>query len=978
VLRLLAGLLVWSLLCPAGFASAANTLPYPDLRFIRHDGPDGPFRQSFSRLHVDRDGFLWGATLDSVFRFDGHQFQQWPVQGGTSAAFSEDAAGRLWVMTEQELWRFDRERVVRERIALPMLRQNWGIELAHGPHGPWLVTSDGQLFRYSAGDGQFKVYWQPASKKPVLDARSTSRGVLWWVTDAALWRFSPEEDRNPRVVKHFSSVPRLHTTPLVIESPQGEKACISSRTGIECVREDGSTWLSHRSVPPCTAIQVDARQQLHALCGDTVWSQPSGQTGRLDASIKLPHTAREGINEIQVDANGRLWFSLGDAFGIYDLETRSYQSIPVGMEDEAGRTLPAPVFATNRMLASGGNIWFALNGKGLYRTSLLPLPFEHWTPPTDSGAANSPLLRALYEDRSAQGRQLWLADARSSIWRIPLDEKGNLKPGIPVSVTSPLSISECRALVRGPEGVMLYATADRLFAYNAQADAFNPVTVQWPSSAPAMRPCGLHRDMNDQLWMYGSHGIAQLRPDGAGGYRAEVHASQPNSAWDLFDGLYEGSDGWWWIPARNGIRRFNPEQRRWHILTRSNAPLAAEWIHQVVEQPTGVYWLATRGGGLQRIDLRTGNLSDRRRWSEVEPPPESQSPIRYSILPDVKGNLWLAGGRGLDRYDPRRDHWLHFDTSSGLQQLEFNHGAAARLSDGRLVFVGLNGLTVVRPELIDDQRPPPLPRWRGVQVEGGPLRNSGDLISLAYDKRALTVHYLALDYDSPGGIRYRYRLHRDSAWIDVGDQRQLHFAELASGEYRLELQAAYNNGDWPARAIGLQIHIASPWYGRWTTWLSLGLSLSAIAAGYVVARNRRQRVLEAEISEKTKELRVAAEELSSSYARLSESNSALQRSHDEIREKKGRLELALGARERLFRQVSHELRNPLTNIVLPLDDMIRRAGNTATGDRLIGMRRNAERLMEMVESLLDKAKAESEVRLERVMNFEGSLQRCRA
>ena len=678
--RYLLALLAWVGLWSCVSDAVADTHPYPNLRFVRHDSPEGPFRQTFVRLYADRDGFLWGSTLDSVFRFDGHRFQQWPVVGGSSAAFSEDAAGNLWVLTEQELWRFDPQRIAYTRIPMPKLSQGWGITVAHGLRGTWLLVSDGSLYRYSVEASAFQLWWSSPPQKHMIEARTTADGAIWWLTDRALWRFSPTENRTPRLVERFATMPRSKGNALVIEAPEAEALCMPLQTGVHCVRADGSRMLDHRSETGCSALKLDARGRLHALCGDTLWSQHDARATRLQAGRKLPRPSSDISHQMQLDKNGRLWIGLGNGYGVFDPETGDYQAVPIGQEDDSGRFLPAPVFATNVMLADRNNVWFALNGKGLYRARLTSSPFEHWAAPGDGAAATAPLLRAVYEDRDPQGHELWVADAHHGIWRIPLDATGRLGDGIPVAITSPSKVSECRALIRGPDGVMLYATQDRLFAYRKQVNTFVPVKIEWPLAIPQTRTCGLHRDTDNRLWIYGDFGIAQLLPAGATGYRAKVYASGLNAQWDLYDRLYEGSDGWWWIPYRNGIQRFDPKRHQWEMLSHHSAPLGATWIHQVLEQPAGIYWLATRGGGLQRVDLREGRLRDPNRWQAVHPPPDSHSPIRYSVLADADGYLWLAGGRGLDRYDPVRRHWLHFDTDDGLQQIEFNHGAATALN----------------------------------------------------------------------------------------------------------------------------------------------------------------------------------------------------------------------------------------------------------------------------------------------------------
>lgn len=928
--------------------------PYPDLRFTRHDGSEGPFRQSFVHLYTDRYGFLWGATLDSVFRFDGHRFQQWPIAGGTSAAFSEDAAGFLWVLTEDELWRFDPQRVIKTRIQVPEFQRGWGTALAHSTEGTWLLTWNGSLYRYSPVEEAFQVWWKSPPHGHMIEARATSKGALWWLTDRALWRFAPTEDHTPRVVEQYPEMTRIKGNALVIESANVESFCIPVQFGVRCTQLNGERFIEHQSDQGCSALALDVKSRLYALCNTEVVAQSNSGVARLDERWELPRKSYGPNQLIQFDSSGMMWIGLGNSFGVFNPKTGGFQDVPVGDENEGGHHLPAPVFATNVMLVDRSNVWFGLNGKGLFRASLAPSPFEHLSPPIGGGAATSPLLRAVFEERDTRSRSLWLADAHERVWSIPIDASGRFGQATSVSVVEPSAQSECRVLARSADGQIMYATQERIYKYSKEENTFNPVHVEWPQSTARPRLCGLHLDKDNRLWTFGDFGIALLEHNGGVGYSAEVHESGLNQQWDLHDQLYEGSDGWWWIPYRNGIKRFDPKQRRWEILSRSSAPLEATWIHQVIEQPAGVFWIATRGGELQRIDLRDGQLKYKSSWQKIEPPSESQSPIRYSVVADTKGFLWLAGGRGLDRYDPVNGRWLHFDSDDGLQQVEFNHGAATLLSDGRLAFVGLNGVTVVYPDRVEQSNAPPTISWQGMQVNGGSLQPVKTSLEFDFNEASLTIHYLALDYDAPRSIRYRYRMKNDAPWIEVGEQRQLHFAGLPVGAYELEVQAAYNHGEWAASGKVLQIAVAPPWYLTWQTWMTSLALVAFSAAGYIRIRNRQQSNLEAEIQSKTRSLR-------ETNATLADRNSALDKSHAELNEQNIRLELALGAREKLFRLVSHEFRTPLTKIAIPLDEMIRNSGDVSGAERLVTMRRSVDRLMEMIDALLDKAKTSSEL-----------------
>lgn len=932
-------------------------VPYPDLSFERYENPDGPFGQSFTNLHVDRDGFLWVAAMDTVYRFDGHNFRQWPLAGARGANFSEDLSGRLWVLSEQAIWQFDRERTVRYEIPLPQIPHEFGAALAHGHRGTWLLTTDGQIFEYDERQRRFASRWKPP--KPLVNLVSFRGGGerLWWLSTSELWTFLPEEDDVPRVVERFPFVPILTADPIAVATPVGDSACMALRSEVHCSSKDGRVQTNYPSASSCNAITHDAKGTVYATCGDSLLALEPTAGSSLTIRAKLPFIARFS-RRMQVDANGMVWITADHHIGIIDPTTGVYQEVVASSIGNDSHALPGPLSITNRLMPDGRGLWIAANGQGLFRARLQASAFEHWKPPSvDDGQA--PLIRTVLEDSPPYRHQLWVTDANTTTWRIPIEPSGHLGIGVAVKVPSSI-FDECRALLRTADGTLLLSTRDQLLAYRDTRESFEPVDVQWPDGAP-MEFCGLHQDSRRRIWAYGSFGFALLSRDRRGSYRATVYRMPSLSIHDLFDPLYEDSKGLLWSPTQYGIRLIDPDTHRTRVIARPDVPLAAEWVHQIVEQPSGQYWIATRGGGLQRLDLRNGgSIFDPKRWHSEQPPVDSSSAIRYAMLKDSTGHLWLSGTRGIDRFDPSQRRWQHFGRASGLQQLDFNHGVATRLSDGRLVFGGMNGLTLVNPASPELERKTPRILWQGIQMAGGDLLPTERLLDLPYDLSAFTVHYLALDYDAPNSLRYRYRLHREDKWTEVGDQRRLHFAGLDSGSYRLEVQAAYNDGAWSSDSIVMPIRIASPWYVSRIAILVYAASAFALFMLYRANRNAQQRMLEQIVAIKTQELTAKTEALAASNVQHAKNNELLRDSQLELLSQKDELKRLLDAREKFFQMFSHEFRTPMTVISMQLEHALSDAGRTrsALPTRLLSIQRNARRIIGLIETLLDKKRLE--------------------
>jgi diguanylate cyclase (GGDEF)-like protein len=101
-------------------------------------------------------------------------------------------------------------------------------------------------------------------------------------------------------------------------------------------------------------------------------------------------------------------------------------------------------------------------------------------------------------------------------------------------------------------------------------------------------------------------------------------------------------------------------------------------------------------------------------------------------------------------------------------------------------------------------------------------------------------------------------------WTET-DQRELQFAGLAPGPYRLEVQAKENDGDWSGSTAEFPFQILTPWYASW--WFISVCVLIPLSATSVILRLRflgaqkREQELVKLVAEKTADLSLANEEL---------------------------------------------------------------------------------------------------------------------
>jgi len=166
---------------------------------------------------------------------------------------------------------------------------------------------------------------------------------------------------------------------------------------------------------------------------------------------------------------------------------------------------------------------------------------------------------------------------------------------------------------------------------------------------------------------------------------------------------------------------------------------------------------------------------------------------------------------------------------------------------------------VVMTAFLESNRPVELP---------GQIFDVSD-IALGYRDDLVTFEFAALDFTAPTENRYAYRLEGfDEEWIDLGTSRRVTFTDLAGGSYVLRVRASNNDGVWNEAGVAVALEVAPPPWQTWWAYTFYGLLIVSIVFGVWNAQQRKlQREeeysgrLEHEVSMRTSELRVRAEEL---------------------------------------------------------------------------------------------------------------------
>lgn len=299
-------------------------------------------------------------------------------------------------------------------------------------------------------------------------------------------------------------------------------------------------------------------------------------------------------------------------------------------------------------------------------------------------------------------------------------------------------------------------------------------------------------------------------------------------------------------------------------------------------------WIATNGGGLNCLNLKTDSF---RVFTIADGLPSN---ALMSMLQDKHGKLWISSTRGIMRFDPGTNEIAVFDKSQGLQGSEFKYNAQCALSDGRMIFGGVNGITVFHPDSIKKSDVIPGVVFTDLKIhnksvllgeKGSPLKkhiNFTGHLKLNHKQSVITIEFASLDYNSPEKNGYMYMLEGfDEEWVDAGNRRFVTYTNLDAGKYTFLLKGSNSDGLWNTEPRRIIIRVKPPWY---TTKLAISLYVIAMILGiiYYIKQREKQSVQDKLILEQ--KIQEAQKELKTKVRKLEEHEEEIHRRNEEEKE----------------------------------------------------------------------------------------------
>lgn len=864
-------------------------------------------------IFKDSRSFMWFATAGGLNRFDGCNFKVFRHNDNDAHSLpddfieniQEDAEGNLWIETASGYAIYDPIKGNFNCQPETVLKQKYGIDrrptlvYIDSEKNIWVYTTNIGITQYQLKTGARIDY--PLTER-VTDIRAFETEALFLFADGTLKRV----DRNS---------PKVLATDTQIATTQ---PIVSDKYSL-FIDVKGDYWIYAKSATGLWHYKHKAKQ----------WYWLSSNAGshphRLSSNVILSVTEDQNKNICIATDHGGI--------DIIDRNTGLLTNLQNNPFDE--RSLANN--SSNCIYCDDqGILWIGTYKKGVsyYSESIFKFGVEHLTQfkHIKNFEGDITFLKADTQNR------LWLGTNGSgliSINRTTGEQKlYEHQPNNPASLASNVIVSLCAAR----DGRIWIGT------YLGGVDCFDGKQFihyrHQPGKANTLSNndvWSIQEDKNGVLWIGTlGGGLQSFDPQTKTFTTYNTQLSSP-----FVSALAFAKDGTLLIGTAYGLTLYDPKTNRFESLfgnRRKTAKFSNLNINQVMEDSRGLLWIATRDG-LNILNLKNDQLTVLRKSDGLA------DDIICSVIEDNDKNIWATTLNGVTNLivgtHPRTGEYqftyYNYDETDGLQSREFNMRSTAKTPQGEILMGGVNGFNCFRPEEIKYNKTPPQVVFTKLflfnkEVEVDSVYNGNriltrsftqtDRIELNHQQNIFSITFSGTNYILPEKNRYAYQLEGfNSKWTEVsGQTHQVTYTSLPPGTYTFRVKAANNDGYWSENSASLTIVIHPPfWRSTWAYVLyAFLLATGLLFVHWLILRDEREKF-------KLKQIELEAE-----------------RKH-ELDDMK----------LRFFTNMSHEFRTPLTLIISPLENLIKQTSEEGKRQRLVLIHRNAIRLLNLVNQLLD-------------------------
>ncbi len=669
------------------------------------------------------------------------------------------------------------------------------------------------------------------------------------------------------------------------------------------------------------------------------------------------------VNTAYCDKNNRLWIYNLDLLTVYDADTHRVATDLLGKFDNASVIRAVTQDAT-------GKIWLGYDHKGL---AIIDPVTAVAVKLSDDEALKNITISALYTDDDGT---VWVGTYKKGLYQYNAQSfKFGMREFPDVNCVAG----------RSDEAVWIGTDSGLLLKWNRRTNETESYSDPASQSRDNAIVCLCTTD-NVGVWVGTYRDGLKYFANGKFTRFGMVQGLIHENVWSIVD----AGDGKLWVATLGGgLQLFDTRTCRFETYNTRNTKLINDYINTICKGSDGKLYIGTTQG-LSVMDLSTREITNT--FGSHDGVKSFVNPGIVQLYEDSRRLLWIATSEGLYVYDRSRDNlqqvkdkaeypdqfilglvednqgsmWVSIGASlskvivsrtasgiydfvcskyaqnDGVQNSDFNQRSFHRLPGGDILVGGLYGVNTFNPQQITYSSKSPNVMFTGLSIQNQYVNvgeeydgctvlpselNSDDVVNIDYKHNDFTIYFSSDNYIDPEETQFYYRLVGfNSEWIKCApNMHQATYTNLPYGEYVLEVKAVNNDGTSSVKPSKLKIVVHPPfWLTVWAKMLYVVIGLVVLFLIFRLMKRYEHKLYQ----EQQREEAIKQQE--------------------ELTQMKFRF----------FTNISHELRTPLTLILSPLEAMLKDTKDDKQHRRLEIIRGNANKLLYLVNQLLDFRKNE--------------------
>ncbi|MCZ4223160.1 hybrid sensor histidine kinase/response regulator transcription factor [Pedobacter rhodius] len=865
------------------------------------------FSQNLKFKHINLEDGLSNSTIECIF---------------------QDYRGFIWFGTRDGLNKYDGNQITvfRHDKTKSGLSDNFIRCIFEDKNkNLWIGTSDG-LNKFNAEKNNFAIYKSGENKNTVTSIKETDKGV--WVATYGGGLNLVDKNTNSFAPYYYESDPKLIRKNFIHD--------------LYCDASD-NIWMA-----------TDVGLQVLNL--------------KTNQSKSIAGLEKYIIRAIKKSADGNYWLATEES-GLIRFQPSS-NTIKIYQHHEKDKNRIGSNLVRAIAFDKYKNLWLGGINGGLDIFDPVSARFNHFqNEPGNNSSLSQRTVSALFVDKQSN---LWIGTHRGGVnLYSPQAEKFKLIRQEPSK--NSLSYNDVRAFCEDNAGKIYIGTdGGGLDIYDKVTHSFkhhryNPFDSR---SIGADAILDITQTRNGSLFVgTWAGGLNLMNSDGT--FTRYNHTANPGSiSSDYVQKTFEDSNGNIWIGTYyGGLNLFDAKTKQFRRIYdgKKGTKLMGNNIVSINEDRYKNLWIGTDDGGLNCYNLNTqlfthyfitgGKLPDLRvifsdsagdlwigqaglyrfnraknQFNLYTTKGGLGTEFVKGIIEDAKGNFWISTSNGLTKFNPKNHNFKKYNTGDGLQGLEFEANSCLKTKNGELYFGGVNGFNSFFPDDIETNKFAPPVYITEFQIFNQKiLPNSDDSvlesdisytkeIKLNYNQATISFRFAGLNYVSNENNNYAYKLDgEDKDWIDVGNVKQAFYTNLDPGTYTFRVKASNNDDVWNNQGASVKVIISPPFWSTW--WFRM---LAILLAGYLAY-------------------------LGLSFKRRLELRKIEEDKKEEIHQ----------TQLQFFTNISHEFRTPLSLILGPIERLLKEDTHEAFHNYYHTINRNANRLLRLINELMDFRKTAS-------------------